>query len=161
MLAPILVGTALFVLALVCSAAVTALIVRAVVVLFRRGYGGASFWKNVVVMLVATLLSAGGHFMVIVLWAIAFLACGAVADFETALYYSAVNYTTLGYGDIVIKDDWWRLLGPTEAVNGILLLGLSTAILFAILSRLFENRLKRGPAAEPLPSHRLPKEPGG
>ena len=80
------------------------------------------------------------------LWAAAFLGCGEFRDFETAFYHSAVNYTSLGYGDIILSERW-RLLGPLEAMTGVLLFGLSAATVFAIMSRLIELRLHRGAAA--------------
>lgn len=52
--------------------------------------------------------------------------CGEFRDFGSAYYHSAVNYTTLGYGDIVMSPRW-RLLGPLEAANGMLLLGVTGA----------------------------------
>jgi len=68
------------------------------------------------------------------------LLVGEMSTFEKAFYYSAENYTALGYGDIILSDQW-RLLGPLEAINGLLLFGLSTAVMFAILSRLIASRL--------------------
>jgi hypothetical protein len=64
-----------------------------------------------------------------------------VKGFETAFYVSAENYTSLGYGDFVLSPEW-RLLGPLEAINGLLLFGLSTAVLFAVMSRLVMNHLR-------------------
>src|SRR5262249_24056654 len=70
-----------------------------------------------------------------------YLLCGEMATFETAFYLSAQNDTALGYGDVVLSQRW-RLLGPLEAINGLLLFGLSTAVMFAVLSRLITNRLR-------------------
>ena len=67
------------------------------------------------------------------------MVCGEFSDFGTAFYHSAVNYTTLGYGDIVMTPAW-RLLGPLEAANGVLLFGVTTALVIAILQRLIEAR---------------------
>ena len=75
------------------------------------------------------------------MWAIVFLTIGEISTFEKAFYYSAQNYTALGYGDIVLSERW-RLLGPLEAINGLLLFGLSTAVMFAVMSRLIANRLR-------------------
>jgi Ion channel len=58
------------------------------------------------------------------------------------LYFSAENYTALGYGDLVLAERW-RLLGPLEAINGLLLIGLSTAGMFVVLNRLIPHRLRR------------------
>jgi hypothetical protein len=76
---------------------------------------------------------------------VAFLGCGEFRDFETAFYHSAVNYTTLGYGDIVMSERR-RLLGPLEAMTGVLLFGLSAATVFAVLSRLVALRPHHGQA---------------
>jgi hypothetical protein len=67
--------------------------------------------------------------------------CGEFADFGTAYYHSAVNYTTLGYGDMVMSASW-RLLGPLEAANGMLLFGVTTAMIFTIMLRLVEARFE-------------------
>ncbi len=74
-----------------------------------------------------------GHMLQIFAWALPFWLFGQFADLTTAFYHSAVNYTSLGYGDIVM-DDNWRLLGALEAANGILMFGVSTAAFFAIMS---------------------------
>jgi hypothetical protein len=56
-----------------------------------------------------------------------------------AFYHSAVNYTTLGYGDVVMTASW-KFLGPLEAVNGMLLFGVSTALVFAVIQRVVRAR---------------------
>jgi hypothetical protein len=55
-------------------------------------------------------------------------------DLQSALYFSAVTYTTTGYGDLVLPPDW-RLVGAVEAVTGILMCGWSTGFFFAVVSR--------------------------
>src|SRR5689334_7911074 len=69
------------------------------------------------------------------LYAGAFLAIGALHDFETAIYFSTTSFTTLGYGDVVL-DKQWRLVGAIEGANGLLLFGWSTAFLFSLISRM-------------------------
>jgi voltage-gated potassium channel Kch len=64
------------------------------------------------------------------LWAIVYFLLGVVGDFATALYFSTVTFSTLGYGDVVPAADW-RLFSALEAVNGFLLIGWSTAYLIA------------------------------
>jgi hypothetical protein len=61
-------------------------------------------------------------------------------SFQQAFYCSAQSYTAQGYGDVHLSERW-QLLAPLEAVNGLLLFGLSTAIMFAVLSSLIANRL--------------------
>jgi len=84
----------------------TALIVHLVVRLIRTGYTGLGLWKNVAVMMIVSLVTAAAHLIQIALWAVAFLLIGEISTFETAVYYSAQNYTALGYGDIVLSDRW-------------------------------------------------------
>ena len=141
MLLPLLIGIGAFLGSLLSYGMATALIVHIVVLLIRSGYTGLGFWKNVAVMMIVTLVTAAAHLVQIALWAVALLLSGEVSTFETAFYFSAENYTALGYGDIVLSERW-RLLGPLEAINGLLLFGLSTAVMFAIMGRLVMNHLR-------------------
>src|SRR5262249_22923959 len=119
----------------------TALIVRVVARLIQAGYTGLEFWKSVVVMTSVTVITAAAHLTQMALWAVALQAVGNLPTFEQAFYYSAENYTALGSGDIPLPARW-RLLGPLEAINGLLLFGLSPSVMFAVMSRLITNRLR-------------------
>ena len=141
MFLPLLVGACVLLGSLLSYGMATDLVVRVVVRLIRSGYTGLGFYRAVAVMMIITFITAVAHLIQITLWAAAFLTCGEIRTFEKAFYFSAENYTTLGYGDIVLSDRW-RLLGPLEAINGILLFGLSTAVMFAVMSRLITNRLR-------------------
>ena len=59
-------------------------------------------------------------------------------DAESSLYFSGVTYTTLGYGDVVLPEEW-RLFGPVEGLTGILLCGLSAGFFFAVVNKLFSS----------------------
>ncbi|MDR3618754.1 MAG: ion channel [Paludisphaera borealis] len=118
-----------------------ALTVRFVAWLLRLGYAGRSFLRNVSVTTGVLLILMTALLTQVALWAVAFVICGALPDFATAYYHSAVNFTTLGYGDIVMAPEW-RLLGPLEAANGVLMFGVSASAMFAVTSRLLELRLK-------------------
>jgi len=61
--------------------------------------------------------------------------CGEFKSLAIAYYHSAVNYTTLGYGDLIMTPSW-KLLGPLEAGDGALMFGVSTAMIFAIAQSL-------------------------
>jgi hypothetical protein len=74
-----------------------------------------------------------------VLWAHAYLAVGAISDLESALYFSMVTFTTLGYGDMTMGPDW-RLLSSFEAGNGIIMFGWTTALVVAYMQRLAPTR---------------------
>ena len=79
------------------------------------------------------------------------MACGEFKDFATAFYHSVVNFTTLGYGDLVMSEKR-RILGALEAANGVLMFGLTTSILFVVLnelvSREWDKRLRKGESPE-------------
>ena len=81
------------------------------------------------------------HIVQIWLWAFTYRLLVPVEElpnFETAIYFSFVTFTTLGYGDISLSDGW-RLLSGIEAMNGILLVGWSTAVLFAVVQRIWQS----------------------
>jgi hypothetical protein len=141
MLSPLLLAAAVLVGSLLSFGLATAIVLQLVVQLIRSGYTGLSVWKNVSFMLIVTLVMAAAHLLQITAWAAAYLMVGEFSAFDTAFYYSAQSYTALGYGDIIVSERW-RLLGPLESINGLLLFGLSTAIMFAVMSRLIKNRLR-------------------
>lgn len=74
-------------------------------------------------------------------WACVFVLTGEVAEFSRAFYFSLVNFTTLGYGDIVLSPAR-AVLGPMEASNGILMLGLSTSFLYSVGEKLRSEQTK-------------------
>lgn len=80
-----------------------------------------------------------GHLLQFAVWAMLFVYLGEFADFQTAFYHSVVNFTSLGYGDIVMSEKW-RLLGALEAANGILMFGLTAGALLSVMTRLFKTR---------------------
>ena len=82
------------------------------------------------------------HMVEIGIWAIFYYAHSLFQDFETALYFSITSYTTIGFGDVVLPRAW-RLLGGIEGVTGVLLCGLSTAFVFAIINAMFQMRVQK------------------
>ena len=84
----------------------------------------------------ATLMVA--HTLEVLVWALAYRLVGAAPVDSDLLYFAFVNYTTLGYGDITPVEAW-RLTGPMTAMNGILLFGWSTAVLFEVLLKTLER----------------------
>jgi Ion channel len=139
----ILVPLAVGIVAVMCTIMIHALPLSATVNFVRRerkrGRFGMSFWIDMGIIALALLGALAAHLIEIALWAVLYLICGEFADFATAYYHSAVNYTSLGYGDIIMSPSW-KLLGPLETANGMLLFGVSTAMLFAVIQRLIEAR---------------------
>jgi voltage-gated potassium channel Kch len=72
-------------------------------------------------MFVATVIEAG-------IWALTYISVEAITEFEEALYFSMVTYATLGYGDVVLVQQW-RLLSSFQAANGAIMFGWTTAVI--------------------------------
>lgn len=81
-----------------------------------------------------------GNLLQIMLWGLLFLWLGEFSNLQEAVYHSGVNFATLGYGDIVMSAKW-KLLGPLEAVNGALMIGLSGASMLAVLQHHIRKQL--------------------
>ena len=138
-LVPLLVGL----VASICAVMIHLLPLRATVNLIRRektlGRIGTNSWIDMGIFLRVILYASLAHMTEVALWAVLFILCGEFPDFGTAFYHSAVNYTSLGYGDVIMTPSW-RLLGPFETANGVLLFGVTTAMIIAVLQRLVEAR---------------------
>ena len=129
-----------------CTVIVHALVLIAVVHFVRRGlrlgYAGVRFWKDVTVVAGTTLLALVAHLIEIAGWAVVFVLCGEFPHFAAAFYHSAVNYSSLGYGDVIMSGSW-KLMGPLETADGMLMFGVSAAMIFAIVQRLIQTRVQR------------------
>jgi hypothetical protein len=90
-----------------------------------------TYWVGGIVLLMffVTLLE-------VLVWAATYMVLNAIQGFETALYFSMVSFTTLGYGDIVLQERW-RLLASFEAANGIMMFGWTTAIVIAAVRHVY------------------------
>lgn len=76
------------------------------------------------------------HLFEVSAWAFLYFWRNAITDLQAAFYFSAVTYTTTGYGDLVLPEEW-RLVGGIEALTGILMCGWSTAFFVALVSRMY------------------------
>jgi hypothetical protein len=101
----------------------------------RLGRAGTGFWIDLAIVVSVMSFAFMAHLIEIALWAELFVICGEFQEFATAYYHSAVNYTTLGYGDMIMSPSW-KLLGPLEAADGALMFGVSTAMIFTVILRL-------------------------
>ena len=140
---PILIPLAVGVITFAFTIFVHVLPLGATVTIVRRekrlGLARVSFWSEFAIVALIILFSLVAHLIEIALWAAVFMICGEFHEFGMAYYHSAVNYTTLGYGDLIMSPKW-RLLGPLEAANGILMFGVSTAMIFTLILRLTQAR---------------------
>jgi len=91
------------------------------------------------VMVATALVLMLAHMLEIVVWSLAYWVLGAAPAGSDLLYFAFVNYTTLGYGD-VLPVKAWLLIGPMAAMNGILMFGWSTAVLFEVLQKTIERQ---------------------
>jgi len=107
----------------------------------RDGHAGVRFGRDVIIAAATVLLALAAHLIEIAAWAVAFVLCGEFSHFAPAFYHSAVNYTSLGYGDVIMSASW-KLLGPLETADGMLMFGVSTAMLFAVILRLLQTRFR-------------------
>ena len=82
------------------------------------------------------------HLLEITTWAVFYVWRDAMADLPSSLYFSAVTYTTTGYGDLVLPKEW-QLVGAIEALTGILMCGWSTGFFFAVFSRMLPAEARR------------------
>jgi ion channel len=136
---PLLVGVATTFCTIIVHGLILAMVVTAVRRDLQRGRAGVRFSTDLMIVTAATLLALAGHLVDIGLWALAFDLCGEFSDFASAFYHSAVNYTTLGDSAVVMSAGW-RLLGPLAASDGMLMFGVSTAMIFAVVQRLIQTR---------------------
>jgi hypothetical protein len=140
---PLIVGC----LMIAAMVVVQAIAIGSVTRLLRRNappeHPVAHWLHNVSVAARALLCIVAAQLVQIAAWAALFVGCREFDDFPTAFYHSAVNFSTLGYGDIVMSPAW-RLLGPLEAIAGMLMFGISTAVLFWVIESLIRGRVGVG-----------------
>ena len=128
------------VVCLAIQCVVVAILLRVLVALeTRRMIRPTLVWVSSLLVVVMLVMLAG-NLLQVTLWAGLFFASGEFEDFATAFYHSVVNFATLGYGDLVMSGQR-RLLGALEAINGVMMFGLTTGFLFAVLNALSRRGL--------------------
>jgi Ion channel len=127
----------------VCNIAIHALVMATVIKVSRivsEMTTSRPSFRLIAVMIAAVSVLMVAHFVEVLVWASAYAIAGAAPAGTDLIYFAFVNYTTLGYGDVVPVERW-RLFGPITAMNGVLLFGWSTAVIFEVL----RNVLMAGP----------------
>ncbi len=146
MLAPLLLGSLMLIVNLAIQVVALVLLlgmyIKRLEAGLERGYR-ARFRITGTFLLVLFI----GHLLQFATWALLFVFLGEFTDFATAFYHSSVNFTSLGYGDIVMSEQW-RLLGGLEAANGVLMFGLTASSLLAVMNNLFLKHAERGGLSE-------------
>lgn len=99
--------------------------------------------RLIAVMITTVLILMVAHFAEVLVWAAGYAILGVAPEGSELVYFAFVNYTTLGYGDITPLERW-RLIGPMTAMNGVLLFGWSTAVIFEVLQKVLERSKQEG-----------------
>jgi len=133
MLRQSLVGTAVSVCNIAIHAMVMATVIRAARGAAERATSRQSL-RLVAVMIATVSVLMIAHLAEVLVWSLAYAMVGIAPAGTDLIYFAFVNYTTLGYGDLIPLEHW-RLLGPMTAMNGVLLFGWSTAVIFQVLQR--------------------------
>src|SRR5262245_5468810 len=128
-----------------CTVIIHALVLMPIIHFVRYeltlGRAGVLFWRDVTIIAGATLVALTAHLVAVATWAWVFTLCGEFSQLTAALYHSGMNYTTLGDSNTVMSPSW-RLLASFEAASGMLMFGVSTAMLFAVIQRLLQTRFR-------------------
>ena len=103
-------------------------------------YGARHLTNNALVLILVFTVVISLHLAETALWATFYWSQSLFENFETSLYFSLTSYTTIGFGDVLLPKRW-RLLGAVEGISGVLLCGVSTAFIFAIVTVLFRVRI--------------------
>jgi hypothetical protein len=138
MLRNLMVGLPLMLVCLVFQAYFVSLGVRRYTELLERYSIAGRVHRQMWLLASVMFLMLFSNFSQMAAWAMVFVVLGEFHEFSTAMYYSAVNFATLGYGDIVLSDRW-RILGPMEAATGILMFGVSTSVMTAAIVDLMQR----------------------
>ena len=141
MLRQILVGAAVS----VCNIAIHAFLMAAVLWAARIADEGATLRQSlrlIAVMIATVSVLMAAHVAEVLVWSLAYAIVGVAPPGTGLIYFAFVNYTTLGYGDVTPLERW-QLLGPMTAMNGVLMFGWSTAVIFEVLRETMTIRAER------------------
>ena len=132
-----LVGGGVSVINIAIHSLIMALVVRVAQLASAKNRAHPALFLAAVMIPIVSVLMAT-HAAEVLVWTSAYAILGVAPAGADRVYFAFVNYTTLGYGDIVPVENW-RLLGPITAMNGVLLFGWSTAVVFEVLRRTMER----------------------
>ena len=133
MLIQLAVGSAVSAINILLHAAVTLIAIWIARIAARRNTSHPLLFLPGV-MIATSLVLMAAHTLEVFVWSLAYAIVNAAPADANLVYFAFVNYTTLGYGDVTPLAKW-RLLGPMTALNGVLMIGWSTALIFEVLIR--------------------------
>ena len=150
MFANLVIGTCLMIVNLGIQVLAVSFIIRFFEQRLGSGVQEPSFMNDAKALSVVMGVLILGHVFMFATWAQLFVMLGEFGDFATAFYHSTVNFTSLGYGDIVMSEERRlarrviapvrRELGALEAANGVLMFGLSAGAILSVMNILFGRR---------------------
>ncbi len=135
---PLVVGAAATFCTLVIHVVAVMVIVRIVRYERRLDGGCVRFHRDVAIVAATAHVTLSVHLIGMAVWAVVFVLCREFSGLAPAFYHSAVNYTSLGYGDVVMSESW-KLLAPLETADARLMFGVSTATVFAVIQQLLQR----------------------
>jgi len=139
----LILGCLTMVVCLTLQCIVVCLLLLVLLALEKRQFISPTLIRTSFILLVTMVILFAGNLLQITLWAQLFVLCGEFEEYSTAFYHSVVNFTTLGYGDVVMSEKR-RLLGALEAANGVLMFALTSGVIFSIFYELAERAWELG-----------------
>jgi hypothetical protein len=130
----------------VCNIAIHAIIMAAVLWAARVASERATSRQSLrlaAVMIATVSVLMAAHIAEVLVWSFVYLMVRVAPPGTDLIYFAFVNYTTLGYGDVT-PSERWHLVGPMTAMNGVLLFGWSTAVIFAVLQAVMTSLTEEG-----------------
>ena len=122
-------------IASICNIAIHALVMVLVIKAARIADELVTTYQTlrlIAVMIAAVTVLMIAHLTEVLVWSLIYAVFDVAPEGADIVYFAFVNYTTLGYGDVTPVERW-HLLGPMTAMNGVLLFGWSTAVIFEVL----------------------------
>jgi hypothetical protein len=130
----------------VCNIAIHSIIMAAVLWAARVASERATSRQSLrlaAVMIATVSVLMAAHIAEVLVWSFVYLMVRVAPPGTDLIYFAFVNYTTLGYGDVT-PSERWHLVGPMTAMNGVLLFGWSTAVIFAVLQAVMTSQTEEG-----------------
>ena len=141
MIQNLLIGLSVIVSCMIIQCAMIASVMRPIMK-GSKSNEDASFFELALHLSLVLVTLLIGNLIQVAIWGTTFVILGEFDDINAAVYHSMVNFTALGYGDLVMSEQR-RLLGGLEALNGMIMLGLSTSVMYGIFRFSFQAKWEK------------------